>query len=75
MSILFHVLSTVARCSSLDSPSNGNVNFSDSVAAYTCRSGYRLSGPEQRLCNNDTAEWTGSEPQCIRELVRHTAIH
>ena len=72
MNIISCVSSIVAKCSSLNSPSNGSVNFSDSMAVYTCQSGYWLSGPEQRLCNNNTAEWTGSEPQCIRELLLHS---
>ena len=57
----------MAKCPSLQSPTNGNVEFSDSVAVYECDSGYQLDGPAQRLCDNDTAEWVGSEPQCIRK--------
>ena len=56
--------SIVAKCLSLTRPSNGNVEFTDSVAVYSCEAGYRLDGSEQRLCNNDTAEWTGRDPQC-----------
>ena len=47
---------------------NGNVVFSDSVAVYGCDMGYQLEGVTQRLCDNETAEWVGTEPQCICKL-------
>lgn len=58
----------VAKCALLQSPENGNVDFTDSVATYTCNNGYTLVGLEERLCNNDTAQWMGQEPECISEL-------
>ena len=60
----------VAKCPSLQHPMNGHVVFSDSVAIYQCDLRYRLDGPGERLCDNDTAQWLGREPECTRKLLK-----
>lgn len=64
--MLLPPFSPVARCPSLSNPSNGQVEVTGSVAVYECESGYRLDGENQRLCDNNTAQWLGAAPQCTR---------
>ena len=66
MTVLQMYIYSVARCPSLQNPSNGQVEVSGSVAFYECDSGYRLDGVDQRLCDNNTAQWIGADPQCTR---------
>ena len=48
-------------------PENGAVSFTtrtiDSVATYTCDSGYGLMGVNTRICL-ETGLWSGEEPTC-----------
>ena len=54
-------------CPQLQSPMNGAVSVDDlsvdSVASYTCDTGYLLTGPAMRTCGGD-GQWIGSEPSC-----------
>ena len=42
--------------------SHGNREPGD-VAAYSCRSNFRLIGPKERTCGQD-GKWSGEEPVC-----------
>lgn len=61
---------TAVVCPALSNPANGVVSVIDltfnSVATYTCNSGYVISGVQQRTCL-ETGEWSGQEPTCIRK--------
>jgi CUB/sushi domain-containing protein len=62
-------------CTTLPTPTNGNAptytsaqNF-NSVATFTCQSGYRLTGNSQLTCALDgggpNVAWNGSPPSCV----------
>ena len=56
-------------CPVLPAPPNGAVNYGNrepgDVATYTCRHGYRLVGPEMRICARDQAgKWSGIHSVC-----------
>ncbi|XP_052796583.1 sushi, von Willebrand factor type A, EGF and pentraxin domain-containing protein 1-like isoform X2 [Mya arenaria] len=57
----------IKDCGHLVSPNNGNVAYEDtefqSVAQYTCDTGYSLNGNNLRICNKDGI-WTDSVPYC-----------
>ena len=58
-------------CPILEAPADGQVDFSsssvNSVAMYTCNSGFRLEGPDQRTClQNGT--WTDTDPTCTGKM-------
>ena len=40
----------------------------NSVVTYTCEEGYTLQGSNNRTCQS-SGQWTGSVPQCNRELA------
>ena len=60
-------------CGPLSSPANGVAQISlvhdaesggdTFVAVYTCSTGYRLNGNDNRTCLADQ-NWSGSEPTC-----------
>ena len=54
-------------CGGLTNPENGAVSLSgttyNSVATYSCDSGYVLMGDDMRTCL-DTGSWSGSAPTC-----------
>ena len=54
-------------CGDLTDPDNGAVSLSgttyNSVATYSCDSGYVLMGDDMRTCL-DTGVWSGSAPTC-----------
>ncbi|CAI7992907.1 Sushi, von Willebrand factor type A, EGF and pentraxin domain-containing protein 1 [Geodia barretti] len=58
---------TAADCGSLAHPDAGSVVYRstlyDAVAAYSCESGYILTGNSERKCMHD-AEWSGETPKC-----------
>ena len=60
-------LVAVIDCGSLGNPENGMVSVStttyNSVANYSCNTGYNLTGEMSRTCL-DTGLWSGSEPTC-----------
>ncbi len=58
------------NCGSLNKINNGQVNIQpdtlyQSIASYSCDSGYELIGRARRQCQAD-ATWSGREPYCIR---------
>ena len=64
-------VSVVIKCGSLDDPTNGQVELSNttvgSSANYTCTRGYILSnGNNTRTCEVD-GEWSGDPPVCERK--------
>ncbi len=66
-------------CSDLPSLVNGNIDYSgaespgsrpvDTVATYTCNSGYTLNGSSTRTCRSDGNDivWSRSAPICQRK--------
>ena len=58
----------MVECGNLSHPDNGMVSLSgivlDSVATYTCDTGYDLVGNNDRTCLA-TGNWSGNEPTCI----------
>ncbi len=56
-------------CSDLTNPTNGIVAYNmgtagpDTVATYTCTTGYTLNGGTTRTCGSDGV-WSGSAPVC-----------
>ena len=61
------VTSTVVDCGLMDNPGNGVVSFTattyNSVATYSCNTGYTLTGDDTRTCQSSSL-WSGSEPTC-----------
>ena len=66
-------------CPELSKPSHGRVKVETQghtdVAAYSCRSRYRLSGPANRTCQPD-GNWSDLEPHCVRKFkILCVSIH
>ena len=73
--IIYFLFSPAFNCGELGPPTNGQLRlYNSTTVTYTCDSGYRLHGASTRHCNANNREWTGSVPQCIREL-RATTNH
>ena len=56
----------VITCEPLVDPPNGVVSFNttvNSVATYSCNTGYTLTGDDMRTCL-ETGVWSGSAPTC-----------
>ena len=57
-------------CGSLSNPENGAVQWNstayNSVATYTCNTGYDLEGGRTRMCS-EGGTWSNSEPLCNGE--------
>ena len=66
-SLVYLVLSLV-DCGALDNPDNGMVDVSetvlDSVATYSCNTGYTLTGDATRTCQGNST-WSGAIPTCV----------
>ena len=60
-------MTAVMMCPNLTSPSNGSVMMNgtgiNSVAKYSCRTGFVLRGTTKRICQNN-GEWSESSPTC-----------
>ena len=65
----------VITCTDLPSLANENVDYGagspdsrpvDTVATYTCDTGYTLNGDSTRTCRSDRL-WSGSAPTCQRK--------
>lgn len=77
ISLSYHIhtqfnIHTVVDCGPLENPDNGLVitvsgTTLNQVAQYSCFEGYRLSGLERRLCQ-ENARWSGNAPTCNCEL-------
>ena len=61
----------MTACPELTNPENGQVDISgiteNSIATYSCDSGYTLSGPFTRMCRADGV-WSESEPSCQSKI-------
>lgn len=63
-------------CGPLTQPVNGMVTTTDgattynSMATYTCVTGYNLNGNAMRTCVAGGV-WSGSDPTCISKRVIH----
>ena len=64
-------------CSDLIAPTNGMIGYNmgtasprpvNTVATYTCDTGFTLNGDTTRTCGSDGV-WSGSYPTCQRELM------
>ena len=68
---IFHFASEI-DCGPLGDPANGAVSLSsimiNSVATYSCNTGYTLTGDDMRTCL-ETGVWSGSEPMCTGRLI------
>ena len=68
--IQYHLFTVV--CLSLPSLTNGVISYSDqtlglnTVATYTCDTGYILNGDTTRTCGSDGV-WSGFSPNCLRK--------
>ena len=62
-----YLIHLVIDCGTLGDPANGEVSLSgtifNSVATYSCNTGYNLTGHGIRACLH-TGFWSGSEPTC-----------
>ena len=60
----------------LTAPVNGQLTVDstllDSMASYTCDSGYTLVGVAMRTCTVNG--WSGANPICGKVIVRHLAM-
>jgi CUB/sushi domain-containing protein len=64
-----HECAVIKDCGHPGNITNGDVDVSDGTkggafARYTCDSGYKLSGRNYRVCQNDHGLWSGTEPKC-----------
>ena len=64
---------SAVNCGPLTNPNNGQVDTSpgtifESIATYTCDTGYTLSGSQSRTCGAD-GNWTSTEPTCSGNCV------
>ena len=72
------IIFTVDVCPDLTIPANGMVTTTDgattynSMATYTCNTGYNLNGNAMRTCEagvGGVGGWTGTDPTCISKWV------
>ena len=62
----------IVDCGPLSNPANGQVDISsgttlNSVATYSCYTGYNVTGESTRICTAD-GQWTSSAPTCVGKL-------
>lgn len=74
------IIFTVDVCPVLTIPAHGMVTTTDgvttynSMATYTCNTGYNLNGDAMRTCGagmGGVGVWTGSDSTCISKRVIH----
>ena len=57
----------ITECANLSAPMFGSVSQIEirgkAAAVYSCKTGYQLSGSEERFCL-PTGNWTGTEAVC-----------
>ena len=59
-------------CGPLSNPANGQVDITsgtsiNSVATYSCYTGYNVTGESTRICTAD-GQWTPAAPTCVCKL-------
>ena len=76
--IVFFPATTTATCSDLTDPTNGMIGYDmetmdarpmNTVATYTCVTGYMLDGDRTRTCEA-TGMWSGTDPTCECESIQ-----
>ena len=65
-----HILSSISDCGALTDPADGTVEYNpigdttyQSVATFTCDTGFTLSLPITRTCQDDMT-WSNISPAC-----------
>ncbi len=76
--MLLFLTVAATECTDLPTPTmGGSVSYNmgtvdsrpvNTVATYTCTSGYTLSGDTTRTCGSD-GQWSGSAPTCQGMLI------
>lgn len=62
------------NCPDLQQPSNGDVEFNDTHAEYSCNAKFKLDGPQLRSCLPD-GTWSAEEPKCVKDsFCSHPAL-
>ena len=68
----------IVSCPNLDNPDNGFVTLDgtslDSIAMYSCNTGFKLDGPETLTCAND-GTWSGEPPTCSESKQCHEYLY
>ena len=77
VTLSYTISQPVIVCQPLSPVENGDVVFSEgnnwqSVASYSCNTGYQLIGNEQRTCQL-SGVWNGTEPMCMRKQSKNIA--
>ncbi len=72
--VVVYLLCSDVECPILAAPEEGLVSMTTrsivSLAEYSCGTGFRILGPEQRTClQNGT--WSGEDPVCERKKLHH----
>ncbi len=72
----------IVTCSDLPSLANGDIDYGgagspgsrpvDTVATYTCDTGYTLDGGTTRFCASGV--WSGSPPTCQGEFCNSSTV-
>lgn len=64
---MYHCFYAGIQCLYLFSPKEGYLGITSRDCGvkvkYSCKKGYSLVGPVERLCN-DSGQWTGAMPTC-----------
>ena len=77
--IAFIIMCAVSTttCSDLTAPTNGMIGYNaetmntrpvNTVATFTCKTGYTVTGDMTRTCGADGV-WSGTNPTCTRKLL------
>ena len=74
----YFFLCSAVDCGPLNNIPNGEVSFEattlDSIATYTCNSGYALLGNATRMCRNDGV-WDCQPPVCQRKRLNSIQVN
>ena len=72
--MLLNINSSIVPCVQLSQPTNGRISCSlgddgvtsfEDTCAFTCNSGYEVSGSSMRTCQSD-GSWSGMTTTCTR---------